>query len=253
MFTDSHSHVYSKYYEHIEEVIAEAKNDNVGRIITCGFNDIENKEVLQVIAEYDNIFGAIGIHPENVMNYTIEDLENIQNNLNNPKVIAIGEIGLDYHYEKETKEKQIELLNKQLKIAEENNMPVIIHSREATLDTLNTLKKYKCIGIIHSFSGSYETALEYIKMGYLIGVNGVITFKNSNIKEVIKRLPLEAIVLETDSPYLTPEPYRGKKNSPKYVAITAKFVADLFAITPEEIATITNNNLNRVFQKLKDC
>lgn len=252
MLTDSHAHIYEEYYDDIKNVLDEAKNENVGRIITCGCNALENKEVLQVIDEYDNIFGAIGIHPENVMNYTLEDLEYIENNLNNPKVIAIGEIGLDYHYEKETKEKQIELLNKQLKIAEENNLPVIIHSREATQDTLTVLKKYHCSGIIHSFSGSYETALEYIKMGYLLGINGVITFKNSNVKEVIKKLPLESLVLETDSPYLTPEPYRGKKNSPKNVAITAKFVADLFEISVDTLTKITNDNLNKVFQKLKN-
>lgn len=252
MLTDSHAHIYEEYYDDIRNVINEAKNENVGRIITCGCNDLENKEVLQVIAEYDNIFGALGIHPENVLDYTLKDLEYIQNNLNNPKVIAIGEIGLDYHYEKETKEKQIELLNKQLKIAEENNLPVIIHSREATQDTLNVLKKYRCSGIIHSFSGSYETALEYIKMGYLIGINGVITFKNANVKEVIKKLPLESLVLETDSPYLTPEPYRGKKNSPKNVSVIAKFVADLFEISVESLTNITNENLNKVFQKLKN-
>ncbi len=253
MFTDSHSHVYSKYYDNIKEVIDEAGQNNVDRIIICGCNNIENHEVCEVVSQYDNLFGAIGIHPEAINEYTEEDLDYIKKNISNKKIIAVGEIGLDYYYEKDSKNKQIELLNKQLKIAEDYNIPVIIHSREATFDTLNTLKKYKCIGIIHSFSGSYETAMEFIKMGYLIGVNGVITFKNANIKDVIRRLPLDAIVLETDSPYLTPAPYRGKKNEPKHIKDIASFVANLFAITPEKLAIITNNNLNRVFQKIKDC
>ena len=164
--------------------------------------------------------------------------------------MAIGEIGLDYHYSKEEKEEQIKLLETQLSLAEEYDIPVIIHSRDATLDTLTTLKKYKCRGVIHSFSGSLETAKEYIKMGYLLGVNGVITFKNANIKDVIKELPLTSIILETDSPYLTPVPFRGEKNSPKNVLYVAKFVADLKNISLEELSKITNQNIERVFDKI---
>ena len=164
--------------------------------------------------------------------------------------MAIGEIGLDYHYSKEEKEEQIKLLETQLSLAEEYDIPVIIHSRDATLDTLTTLKKYKCRGVIHSYSGSLETAQEYIKMGYLLGVNGVITFKNANIKDIIKELPLTSIILETDSPYLTPVPFRGEKNSPKNVLYVAKFVADLKNISLEELSKITNQNIERVFDKI---
>ncbi len=250
MFTDSHSHVYKEYYDNIDLVVDEAKQNGITRIITCGCSNEENSEVIDVINNYPTIFGALGIHPENVLNYKEIDIDFIKKNIINKKVVAIGEIGLDYHYSKEEKEEQIKLLETQLSLAEEYDIPVIIHSRDATLDTLTTLKKYKCRGVIHSYSGSLETAREYIKMGYLLGVNGVITFKNANIKDVIKELPLTSIILETDSPYLTPVPFRGEKNSPKNVLYVAKFVADLKNISLEELSKITNQNIERVFDKI---
>ena len=250
MFTDSHSHVYKDYYDNIDLVIDEAKQNGITRIITCGCSSEENSEVIDVINTYPTIFGALGIHPENVSSYKEIDIDFIKKNIINKKVVAIGEIGLDYHYSKEEKEEQIKLLETQLSLAEEYDIPVIIHSRDATLDTLTSLKKYKCRGVIHSYSGSLETAQEYIKMGYLLGVNGVITFKNANIKDVIKELPLTSIILETDSPYLTPVPFRGEKNSPKNVLYVAKFVADLKNISLEELSKITNQNIERVFDKI---
>lgn len=250
MFTDSHAHVYKDYYDNIDFVVDDAKKNGITRIITCGCSGEENREVIDVINNYPTIFGALGIHPENVLNYKCNDIDFIKKNIINKKVVAIGEIGLDYHYSKEEKEEQIKLLETQLSLAEEYDIPVIIHSRDATLDTLTTLKKYKCRGVIHSYSGSLETAQEYIKMGYLLGVNGVITFKNANIKDIIKELPLTSIILETDSPYLTPVPFRGEKNSPKNVLYVAKFVADLKNISLEELSKITNQNIERVFDKI---
>jgi TatD DNase family protein len=187
------------------------------------------------------------INTENINNYSEEDIKFIVDNLNNNKVIAIGEIGLDYHYSKEDKEKQIVLFERMLKIAQDNNLPVIIHSREATEDTLKTIKKYKVHGVIHSFSGSLETAKEYMKLGFCFGINGVITFKNANIKDVIKNIPLDRIILETDSPYLTPEPHRGKQNNPSHIMDIATFVAKLYDINLEDLSKITNNNIKRIF------
>lgn len=247
MFTDSHCHLYSEYYDDVESILEISQNNQVNRYINNGCDSNTNKEVLKLVKKYENMYGTLGIHPEFVLNYTAKDIDFIKANLNNSKIVGIGEIGLDYHYTKESKEDQIKLFETQLKIAQDNNIPVIIHSREATLDTLNTLKKFNVKGIIHSFSGSLETAKEYIKMGYLIGVNGVITFKNCNIKDVIKEIPLDNLVLETDSPYLTPVPYRGKQNNPSHILDIAKFVADLKYISLEELANITNNNLKRMF------
>ena len=250
MFTDSHCHLYSEYYDDIAKVINEASLNKVNRFINNGCDAKSNKEIISLIEKYSSMYGAIGIHPESVDTYQAEDIKFIEDNIAIKKIIAIGEIGLDYYYTKENKEKQIKLLETQLKLAEKYNMPVIIHSREATLDTITTLKKYHVKGIIHSFSGSLETAKEYIKMGYLIGINGVITFKNANIKDVIKELPISSLVLETDSPYLTPEPYRGKQNSPAHILDIAKFVADLKNISLEELANITNQNLDNMFNKI---
>ncbi len=246
-FTDSHCHIYKEYYENIDEIIKLAKENNVSRFINNGCNLESSKEVLNLCNIYDEMYGAIGIHPEDVLNYKEEDLKFIEQNITNEKIIAIGEIGLDYYYTKENKEEQIKLFELQLNLAQKYNIPVIIHSRDATLDTINTLKKYHVKGVIHSFSGSLETALEYIKMGYLIGVNGVITFKNANIKNVIQKLPLEKIVLETDSPYLTPEPFRGKKNSPSHIIQIAEFVSHLKNVSLDELARITNNNIDELF------
>ncbi len=247
MFTDSHCHLYKEYYDNLDEIIKLAKNNGVNYFINNGCDKDSNTEVLNLINTYDNIYGALGIHPEYVLEYSSDDIKFIEDNLNNKKVLAIGEIGLDYHYTKDNKEEQIKLFSTQLALAEKYNIPVIIHSRDATLDTLNTLKKYQVKGIIHSFSGSKETALEYLKMGFLLGVNGVITFKNANIKDVIKEIPLEKIVLETDSPYLTPEPFRGCQNNPSHIIDIAKFVANLHNVSLEELAKITNNNLNNLF------
>ena len=247
MFTDTHCHIYKEYYEDIEKIIENAKENKVDRMINNGCNDKSNKEVLDLIEKYNSIVGALGIHPESIDSYKEEELIFLEENLNNPKIIAIGEIGLDYHYTKENKEIQKKLFEDQLKIAEKYNLPVIIHSREATEDTINTLKKYKLKGVIHSFSCSLETAKIYIKMGYLLGINGVITFKNSKLKEVIKEIPLENILLETDSPYLTPEPFRGKKNEPARILEIAKFICELKDISLEDLARITNDNIKRIF------
>lgn len=247
MFTDSHCHLYDEYYEDIDNIIKISLENSVYRFINNGCDSKSNIEVLEKINKYSNMYGALGIHPENVDKYNLEDIKFIENNLSNEKIIAIGEIGLDYYYTKENKSEQIRLLEMQLELAEKYNIPVIIHSRDATGDTINTLKKYKVKGIIHSFSGSLETAKEYIKMGYLLGVNGVITFKNAHIKDVIKEIPLEYLVLETDSPYLTPVPFRGKQNNPSHILDIAKFICELKDISLEELSNITENNLNDMF------
>ena len=247
MFTDTHCHLYDEYYDDINKVKELMDNNSVDRVINNGIDNNSNIEVLDKINRYDWMYGAIGIHPEVVDDYKQQDVDFVTDNLGNKRIVAVGEIGLDYYYTKNNKDKQIELFKKQLKIAEENDVPVIIHSREATMDTLNILKDYRVRGVIHSFSGSYETAMEYIKMGFLIGINGVITFKNCNLKDVIKRIDISNIILETDSPYLTPVPFRGKQNNPSHINDIALFVADLYGITMKELSRITNANIKRVF------
>ena len=251
MFVDTHCHIFKSDYDNIDEVLNNASNNNVKYYINNGSDREYNKEVLELVKEYDNMYGALGIHPETVDDYSLDDIEFIKNNLSNEKIVAIGEIGLDYHYTKENKDEQIKLLEMQLSLAEEYNLPVIIHSRDATEDTINTLKKFNCRGTIHSFSGSLETAKIYIKMGYLLGVNGVITFKNCNIKDVIKEVGLDNIVLETDSPYLTPVPYRGMQNNPSHILDIAKFVSELYNISLEEFSYRTNENIKRMYERVE--
>ncbi len=250
-FVDTHCHVFKSDYANIDEILENASNKYIKYVINNGSNNETNKEVLELIKKYPNMYGAIGIHPEDVEGVMPDDIKFIEDNLGNEKIVAIGEIGLDYYYTKENKEEQIKLFESQLALAEKYNMPVIVHSRDATEDTINSLKKFKCKGVIHSFSGSLETAKIYIKMGYLLGVNGVITFKNAKIKDVIKEVGLKNIVLETDSPYLTPVPFRGTQNNPGHVLEIAQFVADLYNISLEELAEQTNKNITEMYKKIK--
>ena len=248
MFTDTHCHLYNEYYEEgIDSIYEKMEQSKVNRVINNGCDAKSNKEVIELLGKYNWMYGAIGIHPESADTYTKEDLKYVEEHINDDKVVAIGEIGLDYYWTKDNKEKQKELFEYQLSLAERVNKPVIIHSREATQDTIDILKKYKVTGVIHSFSGSYETACTYIKMGFLLGINGVITFKNCNLKDVVEKLDLGNIVLETDSPYLTPVPYRGKRNDPSHVWEIAEYVANIKGVSLEDISMETNGNIARCF------
>lgn len=247
MLTDTHCHLYREFYPNIDEVIKSAEENGVNRFISSADSLSSCYEMLELTSKYNNVYVTLGIHPENCFDDVSKLEELIKENISNKKVIAVGEIGLDYYYGKENKEQQIIILEEQLKIAQKYNLPVVIHSREATLDTINILKKYHVRGVIHCFSGSLETAKEYIKMGYLIGVGGVITFKNAKLKEVIQNLKPENILLETDSPFLSPEPFRGKTNEPKNIKIIAEYLANLWHIDLSEIEKKTNQNIKDIF------
>lgn len=247
MLIDTHCHLSDKDYEDIDMVIEDDKKAGVDKIIVsyCGKDDLD--EFVKIKDKYDIAYFTLGFHPEFAQDITNDDLNNLKNLLSFNKVVGVGEIGLDYHYGKENRDKQIWLFEEQLKIAESLDLPVVIHSRDATLDTINILKKYKTKGIIHCFSGSLETANIYIELGYFLGIGGVLTFKNSKLKDVIKEISLESIVLETDSPYLTPVPFRGKVNSSKYLGLIANFVADVKGTNFLEVEKITFNNAHKLF------
>lgn len=251
MFVDTHAHVYSEYYEDIKSILEKSKACGINYIINSGVDMKTNQELINLSNDYDNMFITLGIHPESVDTYSDNDLVFIEDNLSNSKVVAIGEIGLDYHYDGYNRQKQIKLFRKQLDIAEKYNIPVVVHSRDATQDTIDILKEYNVKGIIHSFSGSKETAEKYIKMGFKMGINGVVTFKNAHIKDVIKCLGIEHFVLETDSPYLTPEPFRGKENFPGNIKYIISFLTTYLNLTSEEISEITNRNIIQIFDKFK--
>lgn len=243
MFCDTHCHILSEYYDDIDEILKNAKEAGVSRVINAAYNLESSKEVMALIKKYPEMYGVVGLHPENIeedFDYTIFD------NLDK-KIVGIGEIGLDYHYTKDNKDKQIEVFERQLDIAEKLNLPVVIHSREAAGDTLEILKRHHNFGVIHSYSGSLEMAREYIKLGFVLGVNGVVTFKNCNLKDTLKNIDMNSIVLETDSPYLTPVPFRGTQNNPEKMMNTARFVADIYGVSLSELAEITNQNIKRIF------
>lgn len=247
MYIDTHCHLSREDYDDIDKVIEENKNANIDKIVVSGCSRESIEEVMDLKDRYDMVYVTIGYHPEYADTVTESDLDYLKSLLGEKKIIGIGEIGLDYHYTKENKDKQIWLFEEQLKIADVFNLPVVIHSRDATMDTINTLKKYKVKGIIHCFSGSLETANIYISMGFLLGIGGVVTFKNSKLKDVVKEVSLESIVLETDSPYLAPVPFRGKINSSKYLEFIANFIADIKNISLEELAEITSRNASSLF------
>lgn len=249
MLVDTHLHMDKK---DALEIITEAKQNNVGTLVVSGCDKEGILEALDLINIYDNVYATIGFHPSEVGKVTENDLVWLEEVIrSNKKILGIGEIGLDYYYGKESKEEQISLFIKQLEIANKLNLPVVVHTRDAFQDTYTTLSKYNLKGIIHCFSGSIETAELYIKLGYYLGIGGVLTFKNSNLPKVVEKISLDKIVLETDSPYLSPEPYRGQKNSPKNIPIIVEKISDIKKISPEDVEKITYDNVCRIFDLKK--
>ena len=249
MFTDTHCHLSKEDYEDIDKIVANAKDNKIDRLIICGCDKNGIKEAIDIASRYENIYLEVGYHPSEANITTEEDIsELIEIIKTNPKVVAVGEIGLDYHWDKDNKDKQKELFKRQIEIAKENNLPVVIHSRDAFQDTYDILKETNAKGDIHCFSGNLENAKMYIDLGFVLGIGGVLTFKNTNLKETIKELDLNNIILETDSPYLSPEPFRGQKNEPKNVYYVAEEISRLKNISLDEVSKITENNIKRVFK-----
>ena len=239
MLIDTHCHLSKEDYDNLDEIISEMD----GIMIISGCDDETNKEVIEIVNKYDKVYGTLGIHPEEIEKISEESFKYIEDNLNNPKIVGIGEIGLDYYWTKDNIEKQKEVLIRQLDIATKYNKAIVIHSRDSIQDTYDILKKYKLKGTIHCFSSSLEMAREFIKLGYMIGVGGTVTFKNSRkLQDVVKSLDLHNILLETDSPYLSPEPFRGKQNKPSNVYFVAKKISEIKDISIENVINTTGLN-----------
>lgn len=247
MFIDTHCHLLSEYYEDIDAIILENRQNKVEKIIISGCEIEDLEESIRLASQYDDVYLSLGFHPSESDKISDIHLKRLEDLLSHPKVVALGEIGLDYHYGKDNMERQKELFEYQLSLAVRLSLPVVIHSRDATKDTIDILSKYPVKGVIHCFSGSLETALQYIKMGYLIGIGGVVTFKNSNLPHVVEKLDLSSIVLETDSPYLAPTPYRGEKNSSKYIPVIAQKIAEIQNVSVEDVMNQTSLNAMALF------
>jgi len=248
MFIDTHCHITRNDYDDIPFLIDKIKSSGIKRIIVNGTDMKSNLEVLELIRKYDIVYGALGFHPTELNEFNDSDFDWLDEHIDDNKIVALGEIGLDYHYENIDRNKEINVFKRQLDIAKKHNKPIIVHSRDAMKDTFDILNEYDLKGSLHCFSGSLEMAREFIKLGYLIGVGGVVTFKNAkNIINVIENIDLEYILLETDSPYLTPEPYRKYKNDSSYIPIIANKIADIKNVNLEVVEKTTNENAEGLF------
>ena len=251
---DSHCHINDELYKNnSEEYIKESEKAGVFQFLVVGFDEKSSELAVDIANKYDSCFAAVGIHPSDAKKALDGDLEKIRVLASNKKVIAIGEIGLDYYWDKDedVKKQQREYFVKQIQIANELDLPISIHCRDAIEECLRILKEnpVKRGGIMHCYAGSLEMTKDFIKLGFLIGLGGTVTFKNSvRPKEVATNVPNDSYVLETDAPYLTPHPYRGKENHSKYLYLVRDQIAELRGESPEQVEKDTTNNFRRVFK-----
>ena len=246
---DTHTHIYDKQFEDDFDDVMKRIEDELEGIVSIGFDLESSLKSLELANRYSFVNAVIGVHPVDIKKYNDKvekELERLA--LTEKKVVAIGEIGLDYHWMEDPKDVQIAGFRKQMELAERVKKPVVIHTREALQDTLDVLKDYKNVGgILHCYPGSLEAAKPFLDMYYL-GIGGTLTFKNNKkTKELVKELPLEKIVLETDCPYLTPVPFRGKRNEPIYTKYVAEEVARIKEISVEQVIKITTENAKKIY------
>jgi len=253
LLVDSHAHLEDEKYDRDREKVIEKCKKDLTFLINVGSNLLTSKQSIELAHNYDFIYASAGIHPHDAQK-EFDKVEEIERLALQEKVVAIGEIGLDYYYNDPPKEFQKEVFTKQIRLAKKLNLPIIIHDRDAHGDILDILKKEwtkDLRGVFHSYSGSVEMAFQAIEMNFYISLGGPVTFKNAKKpKEVVKAVPIEKLLIETDSPYLTPEPYRGKRNTPVYVKFVAEKIAELREMSYEEVCRITAENAIKLFDIL---
>lgn len=252
MLFDTHVHLNAEQYnDDLEEVISRALETGVSNMVVVGFDRPTIEKAIELVDKYDFLYASVGWHPVDAIDMTENDLLWIEELAAHPKVVALGEMGLDYHWDKSPKDIQKEVLRKQIQLAKKVKLPIIIHNREATADIMEILKEegaQEVGGIMHCFSGSPETAREFVNMNFYISLGGPVTFKNAKKpKGVAAEIPLEKLLIETDCPYLTPHPYRGKRNEPSYVKLVAEQIAEIKGLPYEEVAEATAKNARKFF------
>ncbi|WP_251554301.1 TatD family hydrolase [Neobacillus muris] len=252
MLFDTHAHLNDEQYkEDLQEVIERMQEQGVSNVVVVGFDQPTIKRAMELAEQYEFIYACVGWHPVDAIDMTDEDLRWIERLAAHPKVVALGEMGLDYHWDKSPKDIQKEVFRKQIRLAKKVKLPIVIHNREATADVVEILKQEgaeEVGGIMHCFSGSPETAKECIDMNFYISLGGPVTFKNAKKpKEVAADVPLDKLLIETDCPYLAPHPYRGKRNEPAYVKLVAEQIAEIKGLTYEEVAEATTQNAKKFF------
>ena len=253
MIFETHAHYDDeKFDEDRAELLSSMQENGIGRIINVSANLESLENTRKLMEAYPFIYGAFGLHPDEVGDLNEDVMARMRELCRMEKAVAVGEIGLDYYWDKENHEKQEYWFRRQIALAREEKLPMIIHSREAAADTLRVMKEEKSEeigGVIHCFSYSAEMAEEYLKMGFYLGIGGVVTFKNAKkIKEVVQMAPMERILLETDRPYLAPVPYRGNRNSSLYLPYVVREIAEIKGISEEEVIEMTEKNAVRLFQ-----
>lgn len=255
MLIDTHAHLTDPKYHGAKEIIDGMTADGLERIICVGFNEFSSAYSVKLAEENEKIYAAVGVHPSDAPDAGQGYINALRELSYSDKCVAIGEIGLDYHYEDTDKDAQHRALCEQIELAVETKLPVAFHVRDAYGDFYEVMKNYadrlKGNGVMHCFSGSKETALIYAEMGFYISFSGSITFKNSRAGEIITALPMEKILIETDCPYLAPTPHRGEINYPKYVRYQAEKIAEVRGMTVDEVIDITTENAYRAFPKMK--
>lgn len=253
MLVDSHCHLnFPEFKQDLAQVIENAHNQNIKYMLTVNTRLAESLDIQQISEAYPNIFCSVGVHPHDSKDYNNSTLtEQLKMHAAHPKVVAFGETGLDYYYNNSDADAQINCFDMHLNAGVELNLPVIIHTRDADADTITSLDKYpNARGVFHCFSGSREFAKKGLDRGLYISFSGIITFKNaSDLRDVVKFVPLDRILVETDSPFLAPIPHRGKRNEPAFTHFVAKMVAELKEISLEEIAETTTKNFFNLFNK----
>jgi len=251
---DTHSHIYAEEFDaDITEAIERAKNVGVTKIILPNIDSESLPRMLALEANYpDYCFAAIGLHPTSVKSDYLNELAIVKSELERRKFIAVGEIGIDLYWDKTFFNEQVICFQQQIEWALEYNLPVIIHIRDSFRETMNALQPYKnkkLTGIFHSFTGTHVEAEEMLEFGgFLLGINGIVTFKNSGLATTLSKIDISNIVLETDSPYLTPAPYRGKRNESAYLQLICTKLAQIYGISIDEISEITSKNSNKLFK-----
>lgn len=250
MLFDTHAHLNDERFDGIrDDLIASLAENGVGAYCEIGYDIESSKKAIELCEKYDFVYAAAGVHPHDTDPLTEVDMETLKKLCSHKKVVALGEIGLDYYYDNSKRENQRLWFDRQLSVAEEIDIPVTIHTRDAMADTIDILKAHKnAKGIIHCYSGSVESAKILLGLGYYISFAGPLTFKNaSTALEVAKYVPKDRMLIETDSPYLAPVPYRGKTNTPIYVAEVAKRLAEIKEMTFDEVCEVTFENAKNVY------
>ena len=251
MIFETHAHYDDEQFDQDrDEILRSMAAGGIGTIVNVSASYDSCRRVVDMVQAYPFMYAEVGVHPDEVGALNEERLEEMRKLCEDPKVVAIGEIGLDYYWDKEAREEQRRWFVRQLELARKLGLPVLIHSREAAADTMEVMKEYGkgLKGVIHCYSYSAEMAKEYVKMGYYIGVGGVVTFKNARkLKETVREIPLTSIVLETDCPYLAPVPYRGKRNSSLYLPYVAEEIAALKQVSFEEVVSQTERNAQDLY------